>query len=471
MLVSTSSAQGKDLVNAEGVPRLFAEPVMVPAPSAQAPVAYAATPAQARALNSAILAENGEPNDRFGASLDRAGNTLVIGAWGAFGGEGLAYVSTLGAVGWSAPVELAAPTDGGDNFGWSVATDGISIAVGARLASEPDSVAEPLFETGAVTFFERGSQGWEATQRLYSSGRDEDSAFGFSMAMQNGVALVGEPGFDDLVQDRRDIGAAYIFTRSASGSWSEAQRLVAPDGASEDVFGLSVALSEVGSRSFAFVAALGRDDRGSASGAVYVFERSRAGAPFVYRQKLLASDAKAQDQFGFSISANAGRLVVGAPGMDLSNARDAGAAYVFELGSSGWSQRAKVTAGAGQSDERFGYQVAANEAGFAASRFPGPGVSAASRGVSVYDRVSSSEYRLKGIFSPPEVDGNASFGGALNYAQGTVLVGMEAAVHASGAAAGTVEVFDTQALPVPLSGALGLWGLGLGFLALGRRRR
>lgn len=459
------------LVNPQGRPSLFTQPkVSVTASSRSLARAYADPAARARALGKGIFAAQGEANDRFGASLDRSGDTLVVGAWGAFGGEGLAYVSTLGAAGWSAPVELVAPSEGGDNFGWSVATDGTSIGVGARLASEPDSIDEPLYETGAITFFERGNRGWEATQRLYSSGRDEDSAFGFSMAMQDGVALVGEPGADDVVRDRNESGAAYIFTRDASGQWTEAQRLVAPDAASDDVFGLRVALSKVGSRSFAFVSALGRDDRGSASGAVYVFEQSRAGAAFSYKQKLVASDGKAQDQFGFSISASQGRLLVGAPGVDVANAPDVGAAYAFELGSSGWSQRARIVPGAGRAQERFGYQVAIGAAGFAASRFPDLGVEGASRGVSVYERVSSSEYRLEGIFNPPDVDGKVSFGGALSYAQGTVLVGMEAGVNANGAASGSVEVFEISALPAPLGGLLSLGGLGLGLLALGRRR-
>lgn len=468
-----AQAKGSSLVRDDGMPLLFAEPTQLLATQAAAPQLMASSdqPARARGLSSAIEAPDGEPNDRFGASLDRSGDTLVVGAWGAFGAEGLAYVSTLDASGWSTPVELAAPTEGGDQFGWSVATDGTSIAVGARLASEPDTVAEPLLETGAVTFFKRSSQGWEPTQRLYSSNRDEGSAFGFSMAMQNGVALVGEPGGDDVVRGLNESGAAYILGRNAAGTWSETQRLVAPDAASEDVFGLRVALSQVGNRSYAFVAALGRDDRGEASGCVYVFERTGTSASFVYRQKLLASDGAAQDQFGFSISAHGDRLVVGAPGVNSPNSQDTGAVYVFERGSSNWAQTAKVVPGAGRVEDRFGYRVVLNASGdFAASRLPNPASPGTTRGVSVYKRVSRGDYQLQGVFNPRDIPGEDSFGGALSFEQGTVLVGMETAVGSNGAAAGSVEVFETSSIPAPLSGMLGLGGLGLGLLTLRRRR-
>lgn len=476
LLILTSPLAQADasqsLVNEKGVPRLFAEPErMRPNQvSAGRPVSYFEQSAQSRSVRQAIFPSQGEPNDRFGASLDRSGNTLVVGGWGAFGGEGSAYVSSLNQGNWGTPVALAAPTFSGDNFGWSVATDGTSIAVGARGASEPDDISEPLLETGALTFFGRSNQGWVPTQRLYSSGRDEGSAFAFSLDMQDGVALVGEPGADDVVRGLSESGAAYIFSRNGAGQWSETQRLEAPDAADDDVLGLSVALSKVGDRSFAFVAALGSDDRGSASGAVYVFERSRAGTDFVYRQKLLALDGGADDQFGFSLSAKEGRLVVGAPGFDLPNAVDAGAVYVFELGAGGWSQRAKVLAGGGQRHDRFGYQVSLGDTGFAVSRFPDPRLGTTSRRVSVYQRVSSSAYQIQGALTAPDVQGKESFGGALNYEQGTLLVGIEAARNPNGAASGSVEVFEIAALPAPLLGFASLGGLGLGLLALRRKR-
>lgn len=470
LVLASSVAQAS--VKNHGLPKRFSDPARLLAPQPNAPLldAMEPQPAQARSVGSSIFAAQGQPNDRFGASLDRSGNTLVVGAWGSFDGEGMAYVSTLGDSGWSSPVELEAPSEGGDNLGWSVATDGSSIALGARWASEPDSLPEPLLETGAVTFFEQGEQGWEPTQRLYSSGRDESAGFGFSMDMQAGVTLVGEPFADDVVRGRNETGAAYIFTRNSQGRWSEAQRLVASDAASEDLFGLRVALSQSGSRTHAFLAALGRDDKGAASGAVYVFERSQPGASFVFKKKLLASDGVAQDQFGFSISARGDRLVVGAPGADLPNAPDAGAVYVFERVSGSWTQQAKVIAGEDRAQDRFGYQVGLSESGFAASRFPNPAIVGTSRAVSVYERISSSEYQLQAIFNPPQVQGNASFGGALNYEQGVLLVGMEAAVNPAGAASGVVEVFEPSSVPAPLGGILGLGGLGLGLIALGRRR-
>lgn len=422
------------------------------------------------ASKASISVDGGEPNARFGASLDRAGNTMVVGAWGANGGEGLAYVSTLAASGWSAPVGLSAPAEGGDNFGFSVATNGSAIVVGAPFASEPEELPEPLIETGAITIFEQSDQGWAPKQRLYSSGRDEGSAFGYSVAMQGDVTLVGEPGADDPVRGRFETGAAYIYTRNGAGTWSEAQRLIASDAAVEDYLGVRVALSQTGSRTHAFVSAVGRDDKGQESGAVYVFERSSEGARFVFRKKLVAADGQAEDQFGYSLSAIGDRLIVGSPGSDLADAPDAGAVYVFERGSGAWTQQAKVVSGGGKAQDRFGYQLGLHGSGFAASNFPNLSIPGTSRAVSVYEAISSSEYQLQGVFNAPKVPGRESFGGAISYEPEMLLVGMEAAVDSGGAASGSVEVYDPTALSAPLGGMLGLGGLGLGLLMLRRRR-
>lgn len=475
MVLSLPVAHGQtatSLVDEQGMPRLFTEPSQWRFMQSDGPAqsAYFVESVQRNLGPRTISPPLPEPEDKFGSSLARSGETLVIGAWGTMQGAGAAYVSTPTPSGWSEPVQLEAPVESGDFFGWSVASDGTSIVVGARGASEPDSVGEDSYETGAITFFGPSPEGWAPTQRVYSTQRSSGSAFAFSLAMHAGVTLVGEPGADKIQGVPSETGAAYILTRDGASEWSHQQRLVAPDAAAGDVFGLSVALSQVGSRVFAFVASLGSDARGFASGAVYVFERSRPGAQFIYRQKLLALDGQAEDQFGFALSARAGRLVVGAPGVDVPNAPDAGAVYVFELGPNGWDQRTKVIPGAGQPQDRFGYRVSLGQDSFAVSRIRDPGIASAGRRVSVYDRVSSDEYKIRGALNLADVDDTESFGVALNYEQGQILVGTEVA-RTNGEISGVVQVFDVAALPAPLLGLWGLGGIGLGCLAIRRRRR
>lgn len=411
-------------------------------------------------------------NDRFGSSLDRNGNTVVIGAWaGGDDSEGAAYVSERSVGGWSAPTQLVAPLNSGDDFGWSVAVDQTHIIVGMRSASEPDSLDEPLAETGAVVFFTKSGGQWQAIQQIFSSERDEGAGFGYSVDLLGDTAIAGEPGADNVVTDTFEIGAAYIMKRGSNGQWQERQRLTAPSPRAGDVFGANVALSQVGSRTFAFASAVGRDDRGNASGAVYVFERSSASGQFSYLQTLVAPDGAAGDQFGYSMSAREGHLAIGAAGVDLPGKQDAGAVYVYALSGSSWVQRGKLTGGGRQSRDLFGNRVALSETGLAVGRDPDITNEGAAEVVSVYEREPGGSYRLKGNVYAPQGEGQASFGSAMSFEGEELLVGMDQGVGVSGRKGGLVAVFDTGSIPAPLGGPLSLAGLGLGFVALRRSRR
>jgi hypothetical protein len=110
-------------------------------------------------------------------------------------------------------------------------------------------------------------------------------------------------------------GAAYVFTRS-NGVWSQQQKLLASDGAANDEFGDSVAVS-------GNTAVIGAPDKASYQGAAYVFTRSNA--VWGQQQELLASDGTAYDLFGNSVAVSGDTAVVGA-----RKASDRpGAAYVF----------------------------------------------------------------------------------------------------------------------------------------------
>jgi subtilisin-like proprotein convertase family protein len=95
---------------------------------------------------------------------------------------------------------------------------------------------------------------------------------------------------------------------------------------------------------------------GDHAGAVYVYEDTGAGWEQV--AKLHASDASIYDFFGVSVAIHDDCLVVGATGDDLATgANTAGAAYVFQNTSSGWTEMAKLVAPDG-GDSAFGVSVA-----------------------------------------------------------------------------------------------------------------
>ena len=87
-------------------------------------------------------------------------------------------------------------------------------------------------------------------------------------------------------------------------------KFVADDGATSDQFGKSVAISD----STIVVGAYGDDDKGSSSGAAYLFEKSSPDDASSWSQvaKLIADDGAASDYFGKSVAISDGIAVVGA---------------------------------------------------------------------------------------------------------------------------------------------------------------
>ena len=180
---------------------------------------------------------------------------------------------------------------------------------------------------------------------LPSDGAAEDY-FGQSVSISGDYAIVGAYGDDD---HDSDSGSAYIFERSGR-TWTQAAKLNASDGAADDLFGKSVSISG----DYAVVNAFWDDDKGSNSGSVYIFERS--SGIWTQMTKLTAGDGAVDDWFGFEVSLSGDYAIFGAP-MEDTNGSDSGSAYIFERSGGIWTQAAKLTAGDGAADDRFGYDV------------------------------------------------------------------------------------------------------------------
>ncbi len=172
-----------------------------------------------------------------------------------------------------------------------------------------------------------------------------DDRFGASVALSGELLLVGSVRDDDK---GTDSGSAYLYTRNGA-SWTLTQKLTASDGAAGDHFGVSVAIQGY----TLVVGSYNDDDFGADSGAAYVFQWN--GATWVQVAKLRASDGAGGDLFGGSVALDGDYIVVGAPKEDAKGT-SSGSAYVF-VRSSGyiWTQQAKLTASDGASNDTLGY--------------------------------------------------------------------------------------------------------------------
>ena len=213
-------------------------------------------------------------------------------------------------------------------------------------------VGAPLHEVGSNTYqgaayvFTRSGSTWTQRAELIASDGAANDQFGASVAISGETALVGAPFNHDYQ------GAAYVFTRSGS-SWSQQAELVASDGGAWDQFGESVALDGDTAVIGAPGHQVGSNDQ---QGAAYVFGGS--GASWSQQAELTASDGAAYDEFGWSVAISAGTVLVGAPMHTADGNTYQGAAYLFGGSGSSWAQQGELTASDGAASDEFGQSVA-----------------------------------------------------------------------------------------------------------------
>jgi len=291
-----------------------------------------------------LSAPDATVKEDFGVSMAADGAILAVGAqYADVHGEnsGLVYVFERRHQTWQqAAVLSAADAAPGDEFGLTVSVSGETIAVGARLEDSRGS------DAGATYLFQRRGRNWQEVAKLTASDAARGDLFG-RVSIDNGTMVVSA----DLNDDRgNNAGKAYAFERRG-GKWTEVARLHASDATAGDEFGISLVLKG-GNAVFGVV---GADRHGRNSGAAYVFERPHR--QWVQTARLTASDGATSQLFGFSVSALADLLVVGAPG----DRNATGAAYVFERRAGAWTQTGKLGASDAAPLRRFGNSVAATD--------------------------------------------------------------------------------------------------------------
>lgn len=291
-----------------------------------------------------LTASDGAPFDFLGRAVALSGDVAVLGAWNdetpTVTGSAYAFIETGGV--WSAGQRLVAD-DGAifDRFGWSVATDGQHIVVGAPLDDSP------VLDAGSAYVFVRNGSDWEFEQKLVAPDAGGDDQFGYSVSLRNGTILVGAPRDDDR---GLDAGAAYAYVQ-VSGVWTFQSKLRAFDGNPGDQFGTAVAVDG----SSALVGS--PNNLGSAGGTGAAYTMVRAAGQWFPEDKLTPTGGQPGDQFGAAVALRVGRAVVGAP---LSNvaAADAGAAYSF-VGNGGiWTLEDTLLASDAAGSDSFGVSVA-----------------------------------------------------------------------------------------------------------------
>lgn len=352
-----------------------------------------------------LKASNSAAGFNFGHSVGISGDTIVIGAFGeksnatgvngnqadqSLNFAGAAYVFKRNGSAWSQQAYLKASNTGADFFGMSVGVSGDTIVVGAPSETSASAGVNgnqsdnSLFGAGAAYVFTRTGTTWSQQAYLKASNPGQQYAFGEAVAVSGDTVAVGSgsEGVDATgvngipgTGDKAHSGAVYVFER-AGNAWSQQAYVKASNTGNSDRFGVPVAISGntmVTAATAEASSAMGvngnqSDNSAPMNGAAYVFFRNTTWAQQAYLKS--TNTTATNDQFGWAVAVAGETVVVGAPQESSSStfvngeqgdvsAPNSGAAYVFVRSGGVWKQEAYLKASNAQSEDHFGWSVAA----------------------------------------------------------------------------------------------------------------
>lgn len=151
--------------------------------------------------------------DEFGRSVSISGESVIVGAYSDNNGaarQGSAYIFTRSGTVWTQQAKLVAPDPAAnDFFGWSVAISDDRAVVGANAED-----TTPNVNNGVAFVFVRTGTTWTQQSRLMAADTDSGDEFGFSVAIDGGRIAVGAD--EKNLGTTSSNGAVYIFTDTSA---------------------------------------------------------------------------------------------------------------------------------------------------------------------------------------------------------------------------------------------------------------
>lgn len=208
-----------------------------------------------------------------------------------------------------------------DHLGWSVAISGNFFIAG--VPDQEDDVDSN--SSGLAYSFKISDDEIEKVQSFKADETATEDQFGWSVAISGKYIIVGAPKHN--LDGEENAGSAYLFKRDDSGHITQKFVIRADDGKANDNFGTSVATNG----EYIIVGAPGDDD---ARGSAYIFKIKSSGADVKQLDKIYASDGAKDDQFGYSVAITQEYALVGSKNDDREK-YNAGSAYLFAVDADG----------------------------------------------------------------------------------------------------------------------------------------
>eukprot|EP00045_Choanoeca_perplexa_P014537 m.171758 g.171758 ORF g.171758 m.171758 type:complete len:474 (+) comp16712_c0_seq1:2787-4208(+) len=265
-----------------------------------------------------------------------------------------------------------------------------------------------------------------SSDKLLASNGDSNDLFGISLAISNDVLVVGAH-YDEAKGSRS--GSAYVFEKNSTGTYVQTAQLQASDGAPSNFFGLAVAVTN-------FSVVVGASGNSANSGAAYVFEKNETGN-YEQKDKLVGSSG-ISGQFGSAVAAVGDVVVVGAY-RDIN-----GAVYVFERNSSGaYVQVSKLVAHDGQPNDVFGRYLAATSNTIAVGAYGDDSFRGA---VYVYEKNASGNFVYTTKLTASDGVAEDQFGFAVAVTERMIVVGAYQNNGNGAGRSGSVYVFEKNSV-------------------------
>jgi FG-GAP repeat len=363
---------------------------------------------------------NSDANDFFGMALDIQGDTLVVGASQEDSSQssitngvtasgdntvlqsGAVYVYKLsGLAPWTQQAYVKPSNlNAGDFFGYSNAISGDTVIIGAHQEDSNQTTIDSgttasadnsALNAGAAYIFKRSGSTWNQEAYLKAPNSGANDVFGYRVSINGDTAVVGaylEDSNQTTITNgttatsddtSSNSGAVYVFKRTGS-TWTQEAYIKAENNDSSDQFGWvvdidgdTILVTAVGENSAQTTITNGStasaDNSAANAGAAYIYKRT--GTNWVQEAYLKASNAEANDQFGYYGAIEGDTVAIGANEEDsnqttISNsttsspdntATNSGAVYIFKRQGVNWAQEAYLKASNSGIGDEFGFSV------------------------------------------------------------------------------------------------------------------
>ena len=348
---------------------------------------------------------------------------LAVGAIGVSSEAGAAYI--YDATNYSATPTKLVPSglNASDNFGISIAATSNQILVGAKFDDDQG------FNAGAAYVYDATNLSATPT-KLTPSGIGERDEFGGAVAATPNQLIIGAYGDDD-----RGSSAGAVYVYDASNLSATPTKLTPTGIGASDQFGRH---NIAANSNHIVIGAIGDDDLGPNTGAVYVFDATNLSAT---PTKLTPSGLGTDDEFGYAMAVTSNHIVVGTTNDDDQGSY-AGAVYVYDVNNLSATPTKLTPSGVDRSDY-FGWSIAADSNYIAVGALYDEGTGNSTGAVYVFDATNLSATPTK--LAPSGLDSNDRFGHSLSI-QGSQLVVGAWLDDDQATNSGAVYVYDTTNL-------------------------